>query len=63
MAGSLSTLCEAEITFKVPELNVTVHISTPFYVTTKKSNCDIIFGRDLLWHLDILLDFQNNFVG
>ena len=27
---------EAEITFKMPELNVTAHISAPFHVTTKK---------------------------
>ena len=52
MAGSFSTSCEAEITFKMPEFNVTAHISAPFHVT-KKSNYDVIFGRDLLQKLGI----------
>ena len=63
MAGSFSTSREAKITFKIPELNVTAHISAPFHVTTKKSNYDIIFGRDVLQELGIQLDFQNNFIG
>ena len=63
LAGSFSTSREAEITLKMPELNVTAHISAPFHVTTKKSNCDVIFGRDLRRELGILLDFQNNFIG
>ena len=32
-------------------------------MTTKKSNYDVIFGRDLLRELGIQLDFQNNFIG
>ena len=57
MAGSFSTSHEAEITFKISELNVTAHISAPFHVTTRKSNYDVIFGRDLLRELGIQLDF------
>ena len=48
--------------FKMPEL-VTTHISAPFHMITKKSNYDMIFGRDLLRKLGIQLDFQNNFIG
>ena len=47
---------------KTPELNVTAHISAPFHVTTKKSNCDTIIGRELLRDLGIQLDFQNNII-
>ena len=36
MDGSFSTSREAEIALKMPELNVTAHISAPFHVTTKK---------------------------
>ena len=61
MARSFSTSHEAEITFKISELNVMAHISAPFHVTTKKSNYDVIFGRDLLRELGIQLDLQNNF--
>ena len=53
MAGSFSTSHKAEITLKMPELNVTAHISAPFQVTTKKSNYDVIFGRDLLRELGL----------
>ena len=63
MAGSFSTSREADITLKMPELNVTAHISAPFHVTSKKSNYNVIFGRDLLRELRIQLDFQNNFTG
>ena len=63
MAGSFSISYKAEITFKMPELNVSAHISAPFHVTTKKSNYNIIFGRDLLRDLGIQLEFQNNFIG
>ena len=49
MTGSFSTSCEAEITLKMTELNATAHFTAPFHVTTKKSNYDVIFGRDLLW--------------
>ena len=45
------------------DLNVTAHMSVPFHETTKKSNYDVIFGRDLLQKLGIQLDFQNNFTG
>ena len=51
MAGSFSTSREAEITLKMPELNVTANISAPLHVTTKKSNHNVIFGRDLLREL------------
>ena len=53
ITGSISASREAEITFKIPELNVMAHISMPFDVTTKKSNYDVIFGRDLLRELGI----------
>ena len=53
MAGSFSTSHEAKITFTMLELNVAAHISQPFHVTTKKSNYDVIFGRDLLLELGI----------
>ena len=39
------------------------YISAPFHVTTKKSNYNITFGRDLLQELVIQLVFQNNFIG
>ena len=63
MAGSFSTSREAEITSKVPELNVTAHISSPFHIKTKKSNHNVIFCRDLLRELRIQLDFQTNIIG
>ena len=63
MAGSFSTSQEVEITLKMPEINVTAHISAPFHVTTKKTYYDVIFGRDLLRELGIQLDFQINFIG
>ena len=47
----------------MPELNVTAHISAPFHMTTKKSNYNVIFGRDLPWKLGIQLDFQNDIIG
>ena len=62
IARSFSTSHEAEITSKMPELNVTAHISAPFHVTTKISNYDVIFGRDIHWEIGIQLDFQNNFI-
>ena len=62
MDGSFSMLCEAEVKIKLPELNFTAHIFTPFHITCQKSNYNVILGRDLLWGLDINLDFQNNFV-
>ena len=63
MVWSFSKSREAEITLCMPEHNVTAHISAPFHVTAKKSNYDVIFGRDLLRDLGIQLDFQNNFIG
>ena len=36
MDGSFSTLREAEIKFKMPELNVSSYNSAIFHVTTKK---------------------------
>ena len=62
MAGSFSTSSEAEITFKMLELNVTAHISASYHVTTKKK-FNVISGRDLHQELGIQLDFQNNFIG
>ena len=63
MAASFSTLREAEITLKMPKLNVTALISAPFHVTTKKNYYNVIFGRDLLQELGIQLNFQNDFIG
>ena len=37
-------ISETEITLKMPELNVTAHISMPFHVITKKSSFNEIFG-------------------
>ena len=54
---------EARITLKILELNVTAHISAPFHVTTKKSNYNVIFGRNLLQEIGIQLDFKNTFIG
>ena len=48
MAGSFSKSYNAKITLKMPEFNVMAHIFAPFHVTTKKSNYDVGFGRDLL---------------
>ena len=62
MTGYFSTSHEVKITFKISELNVTVHISASFHVKAKKGNYNVIFGRDLLQELKIQLDFQNNFV-
>ena len=42
--GSFSTLCEAEVKIKLPELNFTAHIFAPFNVTSQKSNYNVIFG-------------------
>ena len=61
--GSFSTSLEAEIMFKIRELNITAHISAKFHVTAKKSYYDAFFGRDLLQKLGIELDSQNNFIG
>ena len=57
MAGSFSTSREAKITLKMPELNVTAQISTPFHVTTKKSNYNVIFVSYLLREIGIQIDF------
>ena len=63
MVGCFSTSQEAEITVKMPELNVMAHISAPSHVTTKKSNYDVNFNRDLFRELGIQLDLQNNIIG
>ena len=39
------------------------HIFAPFHVTSQKSYYNIIFGRDLLQELGIVLDLQTNFVS
>ena len=54
MAGSFSTSCEVEVKLKLPELNVTAHIFAKFYVTSQKSNYDVIFDRDLLQELSLI---------
>ena len=56
MAGSFTTSREARSTLKKSELNVMPHISAPFHVTTKKSNYNVIFGRDFLRELGIQPD-------
>ena len=60
MTESFSTPRETETKLKLPEFNVTAHISAPYRVTTKKCNDDVIFCRDLLRKLGIQLDFKNN---
>ena len=62
IAGSFPTSCEAEVKVKLPELNFTAHTFPPIYVTSQKSNYNVINGQDLLRELGINLDFQNNFV-
>ena len=49
--------------FKLSEFYVTAHIYAPFHIASKTNNYDVIFGRDLLRELGILLDFQNYFIG
>ena len=63
MVGPFSTSHYAEITLKLPEIDVTAVISTPFHVTSKKSNYDVIFDTDFLLELGIQLNFQNSFIG
>ena len=62
LAGSFSTLCEAEVKFKLSEFSISAHIFTPFHLTNQKSNYNVIFGQNLLQELEINLDFQNNFL-
>ena len=62
MAGSFATSYETEINLKLPELYHTAHISVPCHVTKQNSNYDIIFGRDILRELKIILDFNQNTV-
>ena len=62
MAVSLSMSCEVEVKNKLPELNFSAHIFTPFHATSQKSNYNVIFGRDFLREFGINLDFPNNFV-
>ena len=63
ISGTFSASHEAEITLKIPELNVTAHISALFHVTTIKSDYNVIFWKDLLQELGIQLDFQNDYIG
>ena len=60
MAGLFATLYETEVNLKLPELFHTAHISAPFHVTKQNSTYDLIFGRDLLRELNIVLNFSNN---
>ena len=62
MAGAFATSYETEINLKLPELYHTAHISVPCHVTKQNSNYDIIFGRDILRELKIILDFNQNTV-
>ena len=50
------------IKIKLPEFSFTAHIFAPYHVTSQKSNCNIIFGQNLLRELGINLDFQNDFI-
>ena len=63
MSGSFSTSHDAGITFKMREIYATAHTSATFHVTTKTSNYNIIFCRDLRHELGIQLDFQENFIA
>ena len=60
IAGSFSTSCEAKINPKVSKLNIAAYIFAPFQVTTKNSNHDVNFGRDLLPELGIELEFPDD---
>ena len=62
MAGAFATSYETEVSLKLPELYHTAHISVPCHVTKQNSNYDIIFGRDILRELKIILDFNQNTV-
>ena len=62
MAGAFATSYETEVSVKLPELYHTAHISVPCHVTKQNSNYDIIFGRDILRELKIILDFNQNTV-
>ena len=48
MSGEFRTLATAKLNFTLPELSPTAKFTTKFYVTTQKSNYDIILGRDTL---------------
>ena len=63
IAGSFPTSHYARITLKIPEHNVTAHISRPLHVTAKKNYYDVICDKDLHRELGVQLDFQNNFIG
>ena len=62
MAGSFATSYETEVQLKLPELYHTAHITATFHVTKQIGNYDLIFGRDLLRELNIVLNFSNNTV-
>ena len=53
MARFFSTSCEAEIKLTLTEQNIKTYISVPLYVTTKKIDYNVIFGRDLIRELGI----------
>ena len=63
MAGSFSTLCEAKVKPKLPELNFTAHIFALFHLTSQKSRYSVIFDRDLLQELKTKIIFTKKFVG
>ena len=62
MAGLFAMMYKTEVNLKLPELFHTAHISAPFHVTKQDSTYDLIFGRDLLRELNIVLNFSNNTV-
>ena len=62
MSGQFRTQARVKLDFTLPELSPTAKCTTKFYVTTQKSNYDIILGRDTLRKLGIKIDFQNNTV-
>ena len=62
MAVLFAILYKTEVNLKLPELFHTAHISAPFHVTKQDSTYNLIFGRDLLRELNIVLNFSNNTV-
>jgi len=62
MAGSFATSYETEVTLQLSELYHTAHISAQFHVTKQESAYDLIFGRNLLRELGIILNFNKNTV-
>ena len=62
MAGSFATSYETEVKLQLSELFRTAHISAQFHVTKQESAYDLIFGRNLLRELGIILNFNKNTV-